>query len=239
MLQKRELERMPMTVTVSVISDTHLRHRELNLPGGDLLIHCGDMFSLGVENQAVITELDAWFREQDHDQVLCVGGNHDHALEAAFRNCPQPFQNAHYHQGASYSFKGLNLYGTPWVPNLPHHAFSARKEELAIAWANIPIATDILSTHTPPAGILDQSRRGQSYGCPLLLKVLKRLRPKVHCFGHVHASAGSAMVSDTLFVDASSLDSGTDRVLPAVSFVFAGSKNREKPKIAEPERIAK
>jgi len=213
--------RTDVSITVTVISDTHLRHRELNLLGGDLLIHCGDMFNLGTVDQSVLAELDAWFGVQEYDQVLCVGGNHDHALEAALQYNPQPFRNAHHLQDATYGYKGLNLYGTPWVPNLPSHAFSLDDAGLARAWSKIPDATDILITHTPPFGTLDKSSLGHSHGCPDLSKELQRIMPKVHCFGHVHAGAGSIRIRDTKFINASSIESGTGRVLPPISFEIA------------------
>ena len=40
-------ERKKMATRVVVISDTHNRHDEVSLPGGDILIHCGDATGRG------------------------------------------------------------------------------------------------------------------------------------------------------------------------------------------------
>jgi predicted phosphodiesterase len=42
-------------VKITFISDTHTKHREINkdLPGGDLIIHAGDLMNSGYEPQDV------------------------------------------------------------------------------------------------------------------------------------------------------------------------------------------
>lgn len=207
-----------MPISVTVISDTHLRHRELQLPEGDILIHCGDMFSLAARDPAHVDDIDEWFGRQKFDQILCVGGNHDFALEAALTDYQQPFRNACFLHDDAFQFAGLHIYGSSWVPNLPNHAFSGDAAKLRSAWSAIPDQTDILITHTPPLGILDMSSRGKSCGCPMLLEELARIAPKVHCFGHIHASAGAEQKGDTHFFNASSIESGTGRMLPPTTF---------------------
>lgn len=49
-------------------------------------------------------------------------------------------------------------------------------------------------THGPPFGVLDATRIGSKAGCAYLLNAVARARPKVHCFGHIHESAGAALV---------------------------------------------
>lgn len=49
-------------------------------------------------------------------------------------------------------------------------------------------------THGPPLGILDQTRIDTRAGCPHLLRAVARARPRLHCFGHIHESAGAALV---------------------------------------------
>jgi Icc-related predicted phosphoesterase len=45
---------------------------------------------------------------------------------------------------------------------------------------------DIIMTHGPPWQHLDQTSRGIFAGCPQLLQALDRVRPRLHCFGHIH-----------------------------------------------------
>ena len=49
-------------------------------------------------------------------------------------------------------------------------------------------------THGPPAANLDTVRGGQHVGCEHLKKALRRARPQVHCFGHIHESWGAERV---------------------------------------------
>ncbi len=101
---------------------------------------------------------------------------------------------------------------------MPGQAFAKNRTALAEAWAQIPPGLDILVTHTPPLGTLDVSSRGQSYGCQMLAAEMRRIAPRVHCFGHVHASAGRRKIGETLFINAASMKSGTGAMRPPVSF---------------------
>lgn len=197
-------------VRVAVISDTHLLHRDMDMGQGDLLIHCGDMLDLfSGEQEQDLSDIDDWFGTLDFRQIICIGGNHDLALQATLQTKVQPFRNAHYLHDDGIEFDGLRIYGSPSVPDLPGHAFYADPGELAAAWQGIPDGLDILVTHAPPAGILDQSRSGRSLGCPMLARRVAEAAPRLHCFGHVHASAGQQRVGVTHYVNASSQISGT------------------------------
>ena len=63
--------------------------------------------------------------------------------------------------------------------------------------AKHPIPTfpgvDIIMTHGPPKGILDECLQGNA-GCKNLLQALRRARPKMHCFGHIHEGYGVEVV---------------------------------------------
>ncbi len=71
----------------------------------------------------------------------------------------------------------------------------------------IPGDTDILITHGPPFGILDMTIRGEHTGCEELLRKIERVKPKLHVFGHIHEDHGQETKGDTIFVNASVLDS--------------------------------
>jgi hypothetical protein len=53
---------------------------------------------------------------------------------------------------------------------------------------------DIVMTHGPPKGHLDKCVSGTEAGCLHLLKALKRIRPRLHCFGHIHEGWGCERV---------------------------------------------
>lgn len=52
-------------------------------------------------------------------------------------------------------------------------------------------SVDIMITHGPPAGVLDSVVHGGSVGCEGLFAAVKRARPRVHVFGHIHEGYGA------------------------------------------------
>lgn len=188
---------------IVIISDTHGDHERLGRLSGDVLIHCGDFEDLFTANNHALGQVDDWFGRQNFDHVLCIGGNHDLMLEHSLATTPQPFRHARVLHESAVIINGVKFYGAPWVPQLKSHAFFADDAALKTAWAKIPADTDVLITHTPPAGVLDVSSRGQSLGCPHLAKRLQRLRPRLHCFGHIHASTGVVRRGRVTYVNAS------------------------------------
>lgn len=52
-------------------------------------------------------------------------------------------------------------------------------------------SVDIMITHGPPAGVLDTVVHGGSVGCEGLFAAVKRARPRVHVFGHIHEGYGA------------------------------------------------
>jgi Icc-related predicted phosphoesterase len=66
----------------------------------------------------------------------------------------------------------------------------------------IPENTDLLITHGPPFGILDQLADETHIGCKDLLNRVYQLRLKAHVFGHVHESFGSINRRGIQFINA-------------------------------------
>jgi Icc-related predicted phosphoesterase len=53
------------------------------------------------------------------------------------------------------------------------------------------MGTDVLITHGPPLGILDQSRRRTPHlGCEELAEAVEKIAPRLHLFGHIHGGHG-------------------------------------------------
>lgn len=201
-------------VRIVGISDTHGWHEELGVLSGDVLIHCGDFEDLFAQDAGMLDRADAWLARQDFELILCTGGNHDRELERRVRAWQQPLANARYLQDSGVVFGGLKFWGAPWVPMLDDHAFFADDDDLNAAWARIPEDVDVLITHTPPAGVLDRSSGEASLGCPFLADALQRVKPRLHCFGHVHAAVGREDRNGTIFVNATSIDTRRDVVNP-------------------------
>jgi Icc-related predicted phosphoesterase len=191
---------------IVIVSDTHCAHEELGILKGDVLIHCGDGCNGYKRDPEDVDRLDRWFSRQYFDAILCIGGNHDFEVERRAQDDKVVFANAIYLQDTAYEYRGVVFYGAPWVPVLGGWAFYQDHEQIRTRWEAIPEEIDVLITHIPPFGILDRDRHGHSLGCSELLDRLQAVRPRLHAFGHNHASAGTAILKQTLYVNASMVD---------------------------------
>jgi predicted phosphodiesterase len=190
-----------------IISDTHNQHEDLGVLHGDVLIHCGDI-GMGFEgNLGEVDRLDEWFGRQDFKRILCIGGNHDFALQKRVGAGEPVLRNATYLQDEGISFEGVRFYGAPWTPELIGWAFYLPPDLMRAKWAVIPERTDVLITHTPAYGVLDRNSQAKACGCPDLRQRIEELRPRIHCFGHVHASGGKVEHQGTTYVNASMVNS--------------------------------
>ncbi len=191
-----------MIVRLVLLSDTHLFHRRLELPAGDVLIHAGDFCGSGRREQVV--EFAAFFRALPHRHKIVIAGNHDRALELDPDLGPALFEGCHYLLDAGVTIEGLSVWGSPWQPEYHSMAFNLpRGRALRERWALIPTDVDVLVTHGPPHGILDRTLSDHEAGCDELLAALQRVRPRLHVFGHIHEGYGRHEEHGTLFVNAS------------------------------------
>jgi Icc-related predicted phosphoesterase len=88
-----------------------------------------------------------------------------------------------------------------------------RGRNISKHWKKIPANTDIQITHGPPYGILDKNRVGFSAGCQSLKRVVKRIKPMLHVFGHIHERSGMVELVDTTFVNVCVYFMGRKRIL--------------------------
>lgn len=83
-------------------------------------------------------------------------------------------------------------------------------------WELIPDDLGVLITHGPPFGILDQTASKEAHlGCAELLDAVKRKRPRVHIFGHIHGGAGAFESETTRFINAAYLNERYKPLPPA------------------------
>lgn len=185
--------------SLCIVADTHRKHRELTVPECDVLIHCGDFCSFEKEDANTLDDVDVWFAEAPVKHVVCVGGNHDFLLQSR----EFLFAHATLLEDRVVEIGGLSIYGSPWCPDLSGFAYYATEDQLIERWQQIPTGIDILITHTPPYGILDVPTSGSVHlGCPHLRDELQRIQPRLHVFGHIHASHGMHTEGGTRFVNA-------------------------------------
>lgn len=191
---------------VVAISDTHLRHEDINLPDGDLLIHAGDISSKGSKDE--IIDFLSWFANQAHQHKIFIAGNHDFMFERRGREIGEYIpDNIIYLQNSGTEINGIKFWGSPVQPEFYDWAFNVeRGAKIKRYWDLIPVDTDVLITHGPPFGILDSSIRRKSQGCEELLIAVEKINPKYHIFGHIHEGYGTYTNGITNFINASVLN---------------------------------
>src|SRR5690606_28434943 len=105
-----------------VISDTHGQHRAIDVPEGDVVVHCGDFCTHGKEREA--RAFAAWFRELPHPEKVVIAGNHDRCLELDASLAGELFAGCTYLFDSAATVAGLSFYGAPWQPWFLDWAFN-------------------------------------------------------------------------------------------------------------------
>ena len=100
----------------------------------------------------------------------------------------------------------FTVYSSPYQPEFCRWAFAYERDEDrfnalpsstgAGGGAANPVpdfpGVDLMLTHGPPMGVLDQvDWTGKNVGCEHLRRAVERTRPKLHVFGHIHEGYGA------------------------------------------------
>lgn len=190
---------------IDSVSDLHGYEPELE--GGDLLILAGDYTASDHIKQWA--SFFAWLKKQKYRKKILVAGNHDNFLSKGFPKTQkeadelkevQEYINFkpdfEYLCDSGTEFEDLKIWGTPWSLWFdginPHcKAFTGSENDLSKKYALIPDNTDILISHGPAYGILDQTKRGECVGSKSLqMELFNRLNPKLFVCAHIHEAHG-------------------------------------------------
>lgn len=210
-----------MKLRITGISDTHNKHNQLNgkLPGGALLIHSGDITSLGRRHE--VEGFIKWFGKQDYMHKVFIAGNHDMTFdrEKLLRDKLAHFEGrteydtecaegkpewliellgnlpegVHYLENSSVMIEGIKIWGSPYSATFGHGwGFNVdRGHDSAQLWNTIPNDTDIVITHGPIYGYNDKTQNNyQNVGCQDLYHRLHEVKPHLHFAGHIHEGYG-------------------------------------------------
>jgi Icc-related predicted phosphoesterase len=194
---------------ITFISDTHGKHNELtkDLPGGWMIIHCGDVSNRGLIHE--INQFTEWFSNLPYTYKIFIAGNHDFGFENIRKSNEVGIEIPHgviYLQDEMVEIDGIKIYGSPWQPEFYDWAFNVpRGEKIAEKWKLIPGDADIVITHGPVFGVLDDTIQGVRVGCEDLLDRIMDVKPKIHACGHIHYGYGVRDLNDTTFVNAANL----------------------------------
>ena len=178
-----------MKFRITHISDTHNKHKQLNgkLPGGDLLIHSGDLTSIGREHE--VENFIKWFNGIDnYTNKVFIAGNHDLTFdsEILLKNKIEyferrPYQNENpsigkpqwlevmlemelnpnvfYLENSFVELDQIKIWGSPISPTFGMGwAFNKdRGHDITQIWNGIPNDADIVITHSPIYGYNDRA----------------------------------------------------------------------------------
>jgi len=184
------------------------------MPDGefDVFIHAGDMGNMGAYRE--YATIGKWFRKH-RDQFryqIIVPGNHDFG----FMTDANLIMQDHFDKDVillidkSVEIDGFKFYGCPWMPEFMGWAFMREEDDLEPYYDAIPDDTQVLITHSPPIGILDETspeygvHRCGSYNLRERIKNLHKLTH--HIFGHIHHSYGQKVVNGTSFHNVAALN---------------------------------
>ena len=160
--------------SIFAFSDTHSSHRTLQVPENvDIAICAGD----AVEDNLVGDEYDdfiEWFDSLPSKWKIFVPGNHELSFELG--QADGIIQRM--------TDKGITVLEDA-IEDCDGVLIGSIGHNVMIAQEDIPTDIDILVTHYPPYGILDEGM-----GSAEILNFVLHSQPKYHLFGHIHSTAG-------------------------------------------------
>jgi predicted phosphohydrolase len=178
---------------ITAISDTH--GLDLVMPVAEVMIHAGDMTMYGTWTETA--GAGRMLGSEPYAAVLLVPGNHDNAFE--YFSSPKAenyffLPNTHVLVDEAWEHKGFVFYGSPWTPLLKNMnrncmSYMRQEEELRHRFQQMPDEIDVLITHGPPKGILDNG-----YGSEALREAIEKRKIRTHIFGHIHECGGMSLI---------------------------------------------
>jgi len=202
---------------IVALSDTHGTHEQVLVPEGDILIHAGD-FMVGGLDFVEIINFNRWLGRLPHPRKIVIAGNHDIYFEAGSSLARSMLTNATYLENSRCKALGLEIWGSPYTPLFNDWAFMReRGEPLRRIWSMIPDRVDILVTHGPPWGVLDNFEDARIGDRDLLEEVSIRNIPH-HIFGHCHPGHGQVNLDGRWFHNVAVLDPDFKPTLPPTVF---------------------
>ncbi len=141
--------------------------------------------------------------EQMGKPWLFLPGNHDPAA-AVLQEMNQDFEHGQAITASGLMWLcGVRLLVVPWTPPCGWSWPLTRDHVRELLADYGTSTTDILLTHAPPKGILDEDGKWYHRKTPTLRPLADALRPRFFLCGHMHLDGGKTVVDNgTTFVNA-------------------------------------
>jgi len=201
----------------------------------DMVIHSGDgsNFRDIYKNEVEFQDFIYWYSRVPIKYKIFIAGNHDSALEKNLFNVKKQMEDSDiiYLENSDVTIEGIKIWGSPHTPSFGNWSFMKARAKLDRVWKRIPDDADIIVTHGPPKGILDNSfdHNGniERCGCNALKKRILDIQPTLVLFGHIHnckdiINAGTLKLSayDTVFSNGSVVTDGKFGTLSSNGNIF-------------------
>ena len=162
---------------IFVFSDTHGKHRDVTVPEeADIVICAGDAVEDDLKGDEYDDFID-WFSDLSAKWKIFIPGNHELSFELDKSNDIEKAMDD----------KGISVLQNS-IDDCDGVTICSIGGNVSIVDANIPTDIDILVTHYPPYGILDEG-----LGSPEILNFVMKSKPAYHLFGHIHSTAGQEL----------------------------------------------
>ena len=107
-----------------------------------------------------LTEINKFFGKLPHKHKIFVCGNHEITFEREHvSRTERLLTEGIYLQDSMVTVEGVRIYGSPWTGRRQGSnasGFTAPYGDLYRYWERVPEGVDVLVTHSPPGGVLDQ-----------------------------------------------------------------------------------
>ncbi|KAM0144977.1 hypothetical protein ACHAP3_000099 [Botrytis cinerea] len=195
-----------------IISDTHEHSLNVaNMPEVDVLLHTGDSTNFGElealkDSIRMMSTIEAEVENMFDDEY---SEYHQSALDIMTGQSAKDARVTYLTEGTrTFSLENgakFTVYASPYTCGSMGFQYKINEDrfnnatqvvpgQISIATNPIPEGVDIVMTHGPPHTILDQVD-GSHKGCRNLLRAVGRVRPLMHCFGHIHEGSGANLVT--------------------------------------------
>lgn len=182
---------------IAMISDVHNQWHNLTIPPCDILISAGDYSGRG--DMRTVIDFHQWLSKQPAECIISVQGNHELWVEKNWAEAASLVWGINpkiqFVREEAFEIKGVKFHCSAVTPEFCNWAWNVeRGPKIARHWAAIPEDTEVLVTHGPPWGILDNVTPGEiNLGCKDLLNRIRALHHlKLHVFGHIHGGSGES-----------------------------------------------
>lgn len=215
-------------MTIAHISNLNGMHRELDIPGVDMLVCSGGLCTGDGDNETIISFI-RWFDQQKPFYKIFIGGSEDWGLDAC--NSPNDMVSReiikeirafeatnghHYLYNNGIVCDGVNIWGSPYsLCDVPQAFLLESKKDAVQCWNKIPKGTDILITPEPSKNTCDltiHSNYTGYTGDPFLAERIAEIKPKLHLCGGYLAGRGYHYGPNTITLNSSCYDPVTNTI---------------------------